>query len=99
MESSKAWKGGRRLTPNGYVFIRIAPGVEIMEHRLRMEKHLGRALLRHENVHHKNGIKTDNRIENLELWTRNQPSGIRVRDAVEHARYILTLYEDIVDKL
>jgi len=67
------WKGGRTYSGAGYVYIKRPshPGATktgyVMEHRLVMEEHLGRYLERWETVHHRNGIKDDNRAENLEL--------------------------------
>lgn len=67
-ENNPNWKGGRYLRPDGYYEIRIG-GRYKMEHVHVMEQHLGRRLTRSEVVHHKNGDKTDNRLENLEVMT------------------------------
>jgi hypothetical protein len=77
----------------------------IMEHRLVMSESLGRPLLPHETVHHKNGDRLDNRLVkgheshcpgtccNLELWSKSQPYGQRVADKLAWAREILATYE------
>lgn len=63
-----------------------------LEHRVVMSDHLGRPLERHESVHHVNGVRADNRLENLELWSSWQPPGQRVEDKIRWARDLLAFY-------
>jgi hypothetical protein len=77
-ESNHMWRGGRiSVGKKGYIMLLLQPGSfyfsmadtknYVYEHRLVMAQHLGRCLHTFESVHHKNGKRADNRIENLEL--------------------------------
>lgn len=91
-EQTPRWKGGRRTTRDGYIEIwrpdhPSLAGTSrkyVREHRLVMEKKLGRPLRPTETVHHKNGVRDDNRRRNLELWESAQPSGQRSTEHEPH---------------
>ena len=102
-EESISWRGGSCYTKSGYVirYCKDHPRVihskskYIYDHILVMENAIGRHLTNKETVHHKNGIRDDNRIENLELWASNHPSGSRVSDLLKWAHEIIELYGDV----
>lgn len=87
------------MTTDGYarVYMPSHPNAvkigTVLEHVMVMSRHLGRPLRDGETVHHKNGVRDDNRIENLELWSKSHPAGQRVSDKVEWAKEILSTYE------
>lgn len=81
----------RHLSTYGYVIVTVL-GKPTREHRLVMERHLNRRLLPGENVHHVDGNRTNNTLENLELWSEDQPPGQRVSDKITWALSIIEKY-------
>lgn len=93
-EGNHAWKGGETRTVSGYIKEKSVghpfadEGGYVLQHRLVMEKIIGRELHSYERVHHKNGNRQDNRPENLELWvikgqSKKDPAGTRLIDSVK----------------
>lgn len=98
-EKNANWKGGKTINPQGYVVINnaknhtINPKKQAKEHRIVMEKKLNRPLFKNEMIHHKNGNRQDNRIENLEIWIKGHPWGQRVEDVIPWCIKILKRYK------
>ena len=98
--NSPNWNGGRYKTRHGYIAA-YAPEhprarsnrIYVLEHILVMEGVLGRFLFVDETVHHKNGIRDDNRPENLELRAGQHGKGQRPADLVKWAKEILARYD------
>ena len=78
---SPNWRGGRIKVHGGYIKVMSPQHPHrdkigyVLEHRLVMEKHLGRILDRKEWVHHRNCVKDDNRLENLQVVSHSKPHG------------------------
>jgi hypothetical protein len=84
-------KGSGHVGDDGYVTVMVG-GRKRPKHVWVMEAAIGRELVHPETVHHKNGVRDDNRLGNLELWSSAQPGGQRVLDKLTYAREILALY-------
>jgi hypothetical protein len=93
-------KGICRYVSGGYVFVQDpSDGYKYhREHRVVMEAALGRKIRPEEDVHHRNGIRTDSRLENLELWSHSQPRGRRVEDKIAWCLEFLSKYGEITYK-
>jgi hypothetical protein len=93
-EVTRAPAGSGSLTKDGYRRIGNK-----FEHRAVMEAAIGRPLERHEHIHHKNGNRADNRIENLQLWTSYHPSGQDVEDVAAWCHEYLAKYEPVMHRM
>jgi hypothetical protein len=94
-ENNPSWKGGNgTVNGRGYRYIRHGKDRGMLEHRIIFENYHNIKLLPHQSIHHINGIKTDNRIDNLELWDSSQPFGQRVEDKLDYYFSIITTYKD-----
>lgn len=107
-ESNSSWKGGTYKTKAGYVYVYLPPshpfismakrktkgGGHVLEHRLVIARAIGRPLRPTERVHHKNGIKDDNRLENLRFypWGGHKPS-THYEDRIQDLERRVTLLE------
>ncbi len=88
------WKGGTTIDSKGYVVIKHGENRGKLQHRHIYEKHYGVTLKSHQSIHHINGNRADNRIENLELWDTSQPKGQRIEDKILFYHQLIQEYKD-----
>lgn len=98
-------KGSGCITKAGYKYINrkghpnAGKNGNILEHKYLMSQHLGRPILKEETIHHKNGNRSDNRIDNLELWNTRHCKGQRVEDKIKFYIEFLDLYGyDVINR-
>jgi hypothetical protein len=100
-DKSSRWKGGRTKRGDGYILVNsphhpntINKNGQVYEHVFVMSQKLGRAITKNESIHHKNGIRDDNRPENLELRLNNHhPKGQSVeKDLIPYWKKMLEQY-------
>ena len=90
-------KYGKRKNAGGYVYVRTEDDRVGLEHRILVGDSIGRRLRSHETVHHINGIRDDNRLENLELWPGPHGRGQRLDDLLD---YVADFWADeIIQKI
>lgn len=96
MDKRDGWNRWKTVT--GYIMMerRVKTNIKerIPEHRYIMQTYLGRPLEKDEVVHHINGVRDDNRIENLELWLKAHPPGQRVVDKLAFAKELIKRYRE-----
>lgn len=104
--NKKGWRNGHYKNADGYIMAYVKPNSfftpmcsknalnHVLEHRLVVAKHLGRNLHSWEIVHHKNGIKDDNRVENLQLVSDDRHTQITIlENRIKHLEKRVTLLE------
>lgn len=95
-ENHHSWRNGEAIInkKHGYKEFRHGKLRGVREHRYVYEQYYGITLTPNQNIHHINGDRSDNRIENLELWDTSQPSGQRVEDKIIFYKKLVEQYKD-----
>lgn len=95
LERPSGWRapnGSGFVNSHGYRVVTMPDGVQKLEHRVIMEEYLGRPLSPDETVHHLDGDRLNNNVENLELWSSRHPKGQRIEDKIEFCVSFLSQY-------